>query len=399
MATAAMRASLIGHGFEKAGIESAGQSLPFILSGPQETIVGQGARNLLPPIPTKDLSQSIAAFWRAEPQAPMIAGILPFDYAKPAHLFAPERIERALPKPSRIEHSVSKPNSWTSLKEPAPEAYAQAVKRALALLDSKSDLRKVVLARSLLMTAPNPIDLNAVLAQLRRDPSVTTYAVPLPPDANGTPHTLVGATPELLVDKRGAQVQSLPLAGSARRHPENGVDEAAAKALMRSQKDLLEHGFVVEAILDTLAPYCAALSAPNKPSLISTASMWHLGTAISGQLKDAAVSVVELASALHPTPAVCGLPRAAARESIAELEGFDRGFYAGAVGWADRAGDGRWMVAIRCADFAGNTARLYAGAGIVTGSDPWSEVAETSAKFTALLAALGTDETGKSIHE
>jgi isochorismate synthase len=122
--------------------------------------------------------------------------------------------------------------------------------------------------------------------------------------------------------------------------------------------------------------------------------MWHLATPITGSLHDEAVSSVELAAALHPTPAVCGLPRDRARAVIGACESFDRGFYAGAVGWCDARGDGRWLLAIRCAEISGDQARLYAGCGIVAGSDPAAELRESSAKFRTVLGALGIDEAG-----
>lgn len=379
--------------------EAHGAATPFILSGAGETRVGFGTGPSVVPTPADGLRDAVAAFWASNAQPQLLVGALPFDRAAPAHLYAPEAVSNALPAPAAPTAAAS--GNWSSIAEPAPAAYADAVARALVLLGSRpdsrqADLQKVVLARSLLVTAPAAIDTGAILARLSRDSSVTAYAVPLPETADAPQQALIGASPELLVDKRGGAVRSTPLAGSARRRADKGDDDAAAAGLMNSQKDRREHAFVVEAILDTLAPYCRSLTAPAGPSLVSTDSMWHLGTPIAGTLKDDGISVIELAAALHPTPAVCGLPRAAARDAIAALENFDRGYYAGAVGWSDRKGDGRWMVAIRCAVFSGRTARLYAGAGIVPGSDPWSEVAETSAKFTALLAALGIDETGGS---
>ncbi|MGV6872498.1 isochorismate synthase [Pseudochelatococcus sp. B33] len=400
MAVAAMRAFSQDDHAERQESEDAGleAATPFILSGADETRVGLGVGASLPPTPAAGLKDAVNAFWAAQaharPHAPMLVGVLPFDRTAPAHLYAPQTVADVWPARAAAATAEPAQGQWSSAAEPAPAAYAEAVERALALLSGPSGLRKVVLARSLMVTAPAEIDTDTVLSRLARDPSIATYAVPLPTAAGAPARTLIGATPELLVDKRGLAVRSAPLAGSARRHADRDADEASAAGLLNSQKDRREHAFVVEAILDTLAPYCRDLKAPSGPSLVSTASMWHLGTLIDGTLKDKDVSAVELAAALHPTPAVCGLPREAARQAIAALENIERGYYAGAVGWADRNGDGRWMVAIRCAEFSGRTARVYAGAGIVPGSDPWSEVAETSAKFTALLAALGIDEAG-----
>ncbi|HIE4188340.1 TPA: isochorismate synthase [Stenotrophomonas maltophilia] len=206
-----------------------------------------------------------------------------------------------------------------------------------------------------------------------------------------------GATPELLLRKRGAELLSHPLAGSARRSADAAEDERAAQALLASTKDHDEHRHVVDAIVEGLAPYCSHIDAQPRPMLHATASMWHLGTRIHATLKDPQTSAAELLAQLHPTPAVCGTPRLAALQRIRELEPVPRGFYAGAVGWLDAQGDGDWYVAIRCARLQGTQLRLYAGAGIVAESEPEAEVAETAAKFAALLNALGVHESAPAI--
>jgi isochorismate synthase len=226
---------------------------------------------------------------------------------------------------------------------------------------------------------------------------VATYAVPLPVELGQAPAWLVGATPELLLRKRGAELLSHPLAGSARRSANAAEDERAAQALLASTKDHDEHRHVVEAIVEGLAPYCSHIDAQPRPVLHATASMWHLGTRIHATLKDPQASAAELLAQLHPTPAVCGTPRLAALQRIRELEPVPRGFYAGAVGWLDAQGDGDWYVAIRCARLQGTQLRLYAGAGIVAESQPEAEVAETAAKFAALLNALGVHESAPAI--
>ncbi|WP_236638426.1 chorismate-binding protein [Mangrovicoccus ximenensis] len=158
------------------------------------------------------------------------------------------------------------------------------------------------------------------------------------------------------------------------------ADAAAAAGLAGSDKDRREHAIVVEYILDTLAPFCRSLGTPEGTRLTSTRSMWHLGTPIEGVLKDEGLPSAVLAARLHPTPAVCGLPCNRAEELIRKLEPVPRDYYAGAVGWTDAHGDGAWHVAIRCAEICGAEARLYAGAGIVPGSDPEAEVAETGGR-------------------
>jgi isochorismate synthase len=191
--------------------------------------------------------------------------------------------------------------------------------------------------------------------------------------------------------REGLTVTSMPLAGSARRGADESQDRAAAEALIKSSKDLREHAVVVEWIADHLSSHCKSLRVSSKPRLVSTRSLWHLATPIQGRLRDGSASSVELAAALHPTPAVCGMPVELARATIQELEPFDRGFFAGAVGWCAANGDGVWMMAIRCAQLSDTSAQLFAGAGIVPGSTPGSEADETFAKFGALLDALSPD--------
>lgn len=388
------------------GKEMTAQDIPFPLISPfrlvsrEETLVARGLRHRLAPVPTDGLAEAVRVFWDRHAGTSLLVGALPFDRAAPCHLFAPDRHERS-PTPVRQAPAAPYDARWTATEQPTAAVYADTVSRALERLSDAagSPLRKVVLARSLLLQGAAPIDIDAIVANLALDPAITTYTVPLPVDsADGAPRTLVGATPELLVDKRGEAVESFPLAGSAPRSPDGATDRAAAESLLQSEKDHREHAAVVEAILDTLSPYCRTLHAPQQPELVSTASMWHLGSRITGTLRDPSVSAAELASVLHPTPAVCGLPRRAAREAIARLETFDRGFFAGAVGWTDRKGDGRWLVAIRCAEISDATARLYAGAGIVPGSDPQAEAHETGAKFSAMLNALGLSPAAIDMH-
>ena len=380
-------------------------ALPFALVSDRETVVGKGCLGVMPQgaAPVSERVQDYFAGRRDGP--PLLVGALPYHQSAPAHLFQPAEVLRspgracfaaAYPPPALVRPKPAPTASWAAVAEPSLEAYRAAVAGALERME-RGDLRKVVLSRSLRLTSSLPIDASALLRELAQDNEVTGFCVPLP-GANG-PRALVGATPELLLAKTGAAILSHPLAGSARRLPETSADHDAAQALRASEKDNREHEEVVSAILDQLAPYCSQLGAPEGTQIVSTASMWHLGTRIVGRLRDAATSSVELASLLHPTPAVCGTPRAAAAKAIAELEGYDRGFYAGAVGWCDAAGDGVWHVAIRCAEIAGNEARLYAGAGIVRGSDPALEGEETSAKFAALLRALGIDEEGRPLTE
>jgi isochorismate synthase len=199
---------------------------------------------------------------------------------------------------------------------------------------------------------------------------------------------LIGASPELLVSRRGHEIRSNPLAGSAPRSGDPDEDRANADALVRSAKDRDEHVAVVEAVAEVLGPFCRELTWDPEPVLFATANVWHLSTRFRGVLRDPPPNVMELVFALHPTPAVAGAPLGAAMRSIASLEPFERGAYAGPVGWVDAEGDGVWAIALRCAELRGERATLYAGAGIVADSDPAHEVEETERKFRAFLDAL-----------
>ncbi|WP_344407381.1 isochorismate synthase, partial [Dactylosporangium fulvum] len=246
------------------------------------------------------------------------------------------------------------------------------------------DYTKVVLARSLRVGAPGFDPAPVVRALAAREPGGYTFGVDL-----GGGRTLLGASPELLVARHGRVVTANPLAGSAARSADPAEARRRAAELLRSAKDRHEHAVVSEAVARALRPYCAELTVPAEPSLVCTATMWHLSTLITGAVTDPAVSALTLATALHPTPAVCGTPTAAARAAIASLEPFDRGFYTGMVGWVDATGDGEWAVTIRCATADADGLDLFAGAGVVADSDPAAELVETTAKLGTMLAALG----------
>ena len=193
----------------------------------------------------------------------------------------------------------------------------------------------------------------------------------------------VGASPELLVRRRGEIVESRPVAGTT-----VADSDEALLALAASVKDTREHRYVVDAIVDTLGAHCSELSVAATPEVAVFGPVAHLATPIHGRLHISQPNALDLARLLHPTPAVGGTPRAAALDAIRALEGFDRGRYAGPVGWVDARGDGEWAIALRGAELDGARARLVAGAGIVAGSDPDAEWAETQAKLEPMLRAL-----------
>jgi isochorismate synthase len=289
--------------------------------------------------------------------------------------FAPEPA-----RPSGIPNEAFTDIQLTPM--PPPGEYADAVRTATQRIRA-GELRKVVLARQIRVEAGRVLDPLLLAARLRAvDPDAYTFVAPT---ARGV---LVGASPELLVAKNGLEVRSNPLAGSAPRSGDPGEDLANAAALSDSSKNREEHAIVVEAVAETLRPFCDELAWDPEPVLLPTANVWHLSTRFHGVLRDAATDVLQLVAALHPTPAVCGSPRATARALISELEPFERGAYAGPVGWIDAEGDGEWAIALRCAELRGGRATLFAGAGIVADSDPEAELDETERKFRAFLDSL-----------
>ncbi|MFB2532066.1 isochorismate synthase MenF [Paracoccus sp. p4-l81] len=371
----------------------------FAFHGPQGAVRGWGAGRQVTPGSAATLAERLDRHFASARPGATIGGALPFDRSADDHLWQPQRVLRSATPVAPTPGGALATGRWQTRAEPSAQDYARSVAAALdrlGIADGAQVLRKVVLARTLAAEAEAPIPVEAVLARLSEDPTVTAYRVLLPDSPEHSPWTgraLVGATPELLVSKAGRQIASHPLAGSIPRQPADpAADGAAAARLAASDKDHREHAIVVEYIMDLLAPLCRRLACPAGTTLTQTRSMWHLGTRIEGELADPDMSSAVLAARLHPTPAVCGLPVDPAACLIRQLEPVARGFYAGAVGWCDSAGDGAWFVAIRCADICGPRARLFAGAGIVPGSDPQAEAAETGAKFRALLRALGLPE-------
>lgn len=361
-----------------------------LFAGPDEVYHGHGA--LLRATPSDNIPRHAARLLAEAAErsvAPVLMGLLPFDSTQPAQLLIPGMLHRmAMP---HTPQPFTPPRARAIVAHPPGERYEQGVRQALARMDEDPGLRKLVLARTLRISLEQPMDVPQVLGRLwRHNPHGYTYAMPL--DAAGSSYFL-GASPELLVRREGRRVTLHPLAGTTTRHTDPAMDARQARALLDSSKDLREHAIVVEAIRAVLRPLCSRLHIPAQPSLTSTAHLWHLGTPITGELGDPAVTALDVAIALHPTPAVCGLPTMAARRAIADIEPFDREYFAGAVGWCDAHGDGAWSVAIRCAQSTGRELTLYAGAGIVPGSVPEQERLETGNKLRTMLDALALDST------
>lgn len=255
-------------------------------------------------------------------------------------------------------------------------AVAEAVRRITA-----GGLDKVVLARDLLVEAKNEIDPRHLLRALAESYSRTwVFAVA----------GLVGATPEMLVRLEKGLVTSRVLAGTIRRTGDDERDLAGAAALAHSGKDLEEHEYAVASVAEVIARYSASVNVPESPFVLHLPNVLHLATDVAGHLTSGASSL-ELAGELHPSAAVCGTPKAAADAVIAELEHMDRGRYAGPVGWIDASGDGEWGIALRSGALdpaEPRRMRLFAGCGIVAGSDPAAELAESDAKLLPMQTAL-----------
>jgi len=255
--------------------------------------------------------------------------------------------------------------------------WQQAVSAAVARIRA-GELRKVVLARDLHALASEPIDERLLLTRLAaRSPDSYAFACA----------GLVGATPELLVRRQATEVSSLVLAGTAPRGGTPEEDAALSAGLLASAKNAEEHQYAVDSVRDVLGALCDDFEEADAPALLRLADLQHLATPVRGTLARE-VSALSIAAALHPTAAVGGTPAETAMELIRELEGMDRGRYAGPVGWVDARGNGEWGIALRCAEVSGCRARLFAGGGIVADSDPDAELAETQAKFRPMRRAL-----------
>lgn len=393
---------------------SSGRFPRFVLTTGRRTVFAEGARALVPPGAShgRDLAARVHATLldaRREFRVlnPVVVGALPFDGELPPQLWVPARVRRKMASALAVRNTWEEDDPFDVRAVPDPETYLDAVRRTIERI-RRGDVDKVVLARSLELTARASIDVSALFDRLARsNPGAYTFAVTLPSEHAGTrthfgeaevpdvppSRTLIGASPELLVSRSGLRVTANPLAGSAARSPDPSEDRRRAQALLRSGKDRHEHAFVVEGVAEALRPFCQELCVPREPSLLKTSTMWHLSTRVYGRLADPAICALSLATALHPTPAVCGSPTKVAMSTIRELEGFDRAFYTGLVGWRDLAGDGEWILNIRSGEVRGRRMRLFAGAGIVAQSRPETELAETSAKLRTVLLALGIGST------
>ena len=369
--------------------------------------VGLAARDVVARVPVDDVVGRLAAIDHANRTSidggPVALGVVPFRPGQPGEMIIPwltvrkhdlggvtvtvvddgthdvsdDAVRRAL------DPQVSRPavaSSYSIEPGAAIERYLAAVTTARDAVRA-DELTKAVIARPIIVTASTPIDVHAVLRRLRASfGSSYRYSI----------DGFIGASPELLVELDGPIVRSHPLAGTAPRTGDVDNDAAIAAELIASTKNQIEHRVVIDVVHDTLLPWASYLDWEPEPSIVAVANVQHLGTRMEGMLSQPGPSVIELVRALSPTPALGGHPRNAAIELIERVEGFERGRYGGAVGWVDAAGNGTWAVAIRCAELSADrhSARLVAGGGIVADSDPIAELAETQAKFQAMLSAI-----------
>lgn len=354
----------------------------FRLAGPDCTVTGDGVREHLDPGLAHGpgaAGAALAMLRRVEAETgrrSIVVGAIGFDPYRPARLWIPEEFTHAEPV-RRSRRALS-----GVAEVPDDPHYRRAVDTALERIEA-GELSKVVLARAVDVRTQAAVDQTALYEVLAAaNPAAYAFGVDL-----GEHGTMLGASPELVVRVDGRSVVSTPLAGSAPRGADRGSDLRARDGLARSAKDLREHGIVVERVDAALGPLTSALEVPAAPSLSATEQLWHLSTTLSGRLRPG-VTALDAAYALHPTPAVCGFPGITASRLIRELEGTDRGFFAGLVGWMDAEGNGEWVLSLRCGLVRDDEVRVHAGAGVVADSTAAGEHAETATKLQTFLRSL-----------
>ena len=370
--------------------------------------IGYASRGVLSEVGEHEISQSLSNIINLTPEfdSPVAFAAVPFLPQQESTFYVPEFLVSRHPDGSltatviastEAEASTVRLQQFvdTSVRAASPPAssnsfcvrplspideYLATVTRARDSVRS-GQLHKVVIARDIEVVAEQPINTHSVMQRLKAS-FATSYRFSV--------SNLIGASPELLVEVSGRVVRSHPLAGTAPRTGDPDTDAALATELIASTKNQVEHRLVIDMVRDTLLPYCSYLDWEAEPSIVTVANVQHLGTAIEGALTEPTPPVMTLVRALCPTPALGGHPGVDAIRFIQENEPFERGLYGGAVGVLDKNGNGTFAVAIRCAEFSADKrrARLFAGGGIVGESDPVAELAETQAKFQAMLSAI-----------
>ena len=363
--------------------------------------VGIAGRGEAARVPVAEVQEFLSSIKREDyvgvaGSGPVALGVLPFLPGAPAEFVVPKVIvgknADGLVWITAIDTDLDAAvASLAPLKPPRPDGGSFSVTPGVSLdtylaavtagrdAVRSGEMTKVVIARDIIITADKPLDVRAILRRLRASfGSSYRYSI----------DGFIGASPELLVERDGDIVRSHPLAGTTPRTGDPATDARMAAELIASMKNQVEHRVVIDVVNDTLLPWCSYLDWEAEPSIVMVANVQHLGTRMEGWLSKPARSVLDMAQALSPTPALGGHPRADALALIAAVEGMERGRYGGAVGWLDADGNGTFAVAIRCAEIDGCQARLFAGGGIVADSDPLAELAETQAKFQAMVSAI-----------
>lgn len=367
---------------------------PFFFSSPTVTLFAQGNVKEYSKVVSSDklsdyVNDILSDSKKSQTDNPIAVGVIPFSEHNPVRFIVPEKLYVSSPlRPSVLHEKAADKNPSKLTPIPNPNEYMRSVEKAVAQCND-GQLDKVVLSRALQVDTEHPIKLESFLSTLlQQNPGGYTFCSKIT-DSGCT--RLIGSSPELLISKKGQYICSNPLAGSRRRSTDENENEALSESLRQSDKDLHEHAVVVDAVEKSLAPYCSNLYVPMMPSVIKTRAMLHLSTLIEGTAISPEMNVLKLASQLHPTPAVCGYPKHDANDFIDEAEPFDRGYFTGLIGWCDARGNGEWVVVIRCAEVQEKSLKVFAGAGIVDGSHPLSELQETGNKMRTILNALGID--------
>lgn len=283
-------------------------------------------------------------------------------------------------QPKLLEKPVGGPLPKVTWREGDINLWKDQVRNAVAVIQRDS-LDKVVLAREIIADIDSPVDPRTVLRKLAKDyPGTWVYS------NSG----LIGATPELLIRLNNSMVVSRVLAGTISKTGDDSKDLALAASLARSSKDLEEHEYAVRSVADALAPFCSSTNVPDAPFVLHLSNVMHLATDVTGAIKEGhkVIDIFSILSKLHPSAAVCGTPTNAAADLIKQLEGINRGRYAGPIGWIDARGDGEQGLALRCGYLKDREVHAYAGCGIVAGSDAEHEAAESQAKLLPIINAL-----------
>ena len=283
-------------------------------------------------------------------------------------------------QPKLLEKPVGGPLPKVTWRESDINLWKDQVRKAVAVIQRDS-LDKVVLAREIIADIDSPVDPRTVLRKLAKDyPGTWVYS------NSG----LIGATPELLIRLNNSMVVSRVLAGTISKTGDDSKDLALAASLARSSKDLEEHEYAVRSVADALAPFCSSTNVPDAPFVLHLSNVMHLATDVTGAIKEGhkVIDIFSILSKLHPSAAVCGTPTNAAADLIKQLEGINRGRYAGPIGWIDARGDGEQGLALRCGYLKDREVHAYAGCGIVAGSDAEHEAAESQAKLLPIINAL-----------